>query len=357
MPTRFQSPLSNLCDVLTQIKESAKQYQTILTKNEASTRAVLIDPVLRALGWDTANTHMVEIERTLGVVRADYALYDSNKEPKIIVEAKALGTSLSQQALVMSLVSYAFQFQLNDVFLTDGLIWHHYNNFQPKNVAPTKVLNIVQDNPVEVAAYLVQQIDAAKFWPVENTDVMGQRVDQLESLVATLQRQMSLYPNATAASLAASITSAAPTTQQVPNSTTVQPTSQSMVSSPASGAFQDLTSLTNITGKRPTHLRLPDGSIVEVKRWKDVLRESCKFALATNATIPIPLPDRASKKVSLFSTERPATGISYLTEQYNGQTIFIYINYDANNCVSNALHILQFANGATKTTSAAVVLD
>lgn len=357
MPARFQSPLSNLCDVLTQIKESAKQYQTILTKNEASTRAVLIDPVLRALGWDTANTHMVEIERTLGAVRADYALYDNNKEPKIIVEAKALGTSLSQQALVMSLVSYAFQFQLNDVFLTDGLIWHHYNNFQPRNVAPTKVLDIVQDNPVEIAAYLVQQIDAAKFWPVENTDVIGQRVDQLENLVATLQRQMSLHPVTTAASSATPGTSTSPTIQQIPNSAIVQATSQSILSSPRPEAFQDLTSLVNITGKRPTHLRLPDGSIVEVKRWKDVLRESCKFALATNSTIPVPLPDRTGKKVSLFSTEKPATGISYLTEQYNGQTIFIYINYDANNCVSNALYILQFANGATKTMSAAVVLD
>jgi hypothetical protein len=66
MPVQFQSPLSNLCDVLGEIKGSARQYQSILTKNEASTRAVLIDPVLRALGWDTANTHMVEIEKTLG---------------------------------------------------------------------------------------------------------------------------------------------------------------------------------------------------------------------------------------------------------------------------------------------------
>ena len=62
---RFQSPLSNLCDVLIQIKDSAKQYTATLEKNEASTRAVLIDPVLRSLGWDIANTHMVEVERTI----------------------------------------------------------------------------------------------------------------------------------------------------------------------------------------------------------------------------------------------------------------------------------------------------
>ncbi len=62
---RIQSPLSNLSDVLAQIKDSANQYQGTLKKNEASTRAVLIDPVLRELGWDTANTYMVEVEKTL----------------------------------------------------------------------------------------------------------------------------------------------------------------------------------------------------------------------------------------------------------------------------------------------------
>lgn len=122
MAISFQSPLSNLCDVLNQIRDSAAQYQVILTKNEASTRAVLIDPILRALGWDTANTHMVEIEKINGKFRADYALYDSNREPRVIIEAKALGVQLASSEIIMSLVSYAFQFQLTNVFLTDGLI-------------------------------------------------------------------------------------------------------------------------------------------------------------------------------------------------------------------------------------------
>src|SRR5713226_7129528 len=177
---RFQSPLSNLCDVLGQIKDSARRYQTTLTTNEAATRAVLIDPVLRALGWDTANTNMVEVEKTLGrEVRADYALKDSNGIPKIIVEAKPLDTNLNQNALVMSLVTYAFNFRLNDVFLTDGLTWKHFNNFQPDNLAPVKILDIANDDLVGCAAYLVQHLDAAQFWPVEeNIDDLSRRMEQ-----------------------------------------------------------------------------------------------------------------------------------------------------------------------------------
>jgi len=39
---RFQSPLSDLCDVLMQMQESANQYKATLTKNEAATRAVFV---------------------------------------------------------------------------------------------------------------------------------------------------------------------------------------------------------------------------------------------------------------------------------------------------------------------------
>jgi predicted type IV restriction endonuclease len=68
---RIQSPLSNLSDVLIQIKDSATRYQTTLKKNEAATRAVLVDPVLRTLGWDTANTYMVEVCMGTSVVLND----------------------------------------------------------------------------------------------------------------------------------------------------------------------------------------------------------------------------------------------------------------------------------------------
>ena len=44
-----QSPLANLSNVLRIVKESANNYDSTLRKNEAATRAVLIDPVLRAL--------------------------------------------------------------------------------------------------------------------------------------------------------------------------------------------------------------------------------------------------------------------------------------------------------------------
>ena len=345
---RIQSPLSNLSDVLTQIKDSAIRYQATLKKNEASTRAVLIDPVLRTLGWDTANTYMVEVEKTLDQARVDYALYDNNSTVRIIIEAKSLGTNLAQPTFIMSLVNYAFTFQLQDIFLTDGIIWQHFTNFQPGNVKVERILDIANDNPVDCAAYLVQRLDAAKFWPEEQTiDKLAQQVTQLESLVATLQQEVERLKVTSAAAVASTIPATSSTKQPVPQaiSTPISPIS-----------YVDLEQVTDITGKRPSYFRLPDGTELTVKRWKDVLRESCKFALVSNPNITIPFPDRSGKKVALFSNVKPAAGISYVMEDYNGQTIFIYVNYDANNCVSNARYVLQQVPKQQVVTSAAVAI-
>ena len=315
----FKSPLSNLSEVLLQIQESANLYRETLRKNESATRAVLIDPILRALGWDTANTNMVEVEKTIDSVRADYALYDSNAIPRIIVEAKALGTNLQQKKLVMSLVTYAFSFGLSDVFLTDGMIWQHFDNFQPGNLSPARVLNLAEDNSVTCAAYFVQHLDAARYWPIEQSiDVLSQRVDELENAVANLQKKLASLSLATGE--AAEKAETGEIAKEV--------------------VFIPLDELEDIAGKKPTHFRLPDGQVLEINTWKDILRESCKFALEYNPSIPIPFPDRVGKKVSLFSHEKPAKKVSFVTEQYNGNKIYIYLNYDSHNCVANALYVL-----------------
>lgn len=333
-----QSPLSHLSDILTQMRESAARYQVILRKNEAATRAVLIDPMLRALGWDTANTSMVEVEKTLDQVRADYALYDSNATVRIIIEAKSLGTNLSQPGFVMSLINYAFAFQLQDVFLTDGLIWQHFSNFQPGNVKVERILDLSHDDPVECAAYLVQRLDAAKFWPEEQSiDRLAQQVSQLESMVATLQQELH--------TLKRSVETLAPQPPAVP----------APLKLPALD-YVPLDALTDTNGRRPSHLRLPDGTELPIKRWKDVLRECCKYVLTTNRSLQLPLPDRAGKKVYLINTLPPAPGLSHVTEEYNGQIVYIYVNYDARNIVANARHVVQYVPPAAARVSVGVAL-
>jgi len=188
---RIQSPLSHLSEILKQVVISAKQYHTTLSTNEAATRAVLIDPVLRALGWDTANVHMVEVEKYHQHNRLDYALNDNHKQIQIIIEAKSLGTNLEKNDLIMSLVNYAFVFKLRYIFLTDGLTWMHFTDFQPGNIKIPRILNLASDNLIDCAGYLVQHLDAAKFWPMgEDIDDLAQKVQHLETQLDAVQQEL-----------------------------------------------------------------------------------------------------------------------------------------------------------------------
>ncbi|RME55853.1 hypothetical protein D6779_11735 [Candidatus Parcubacteria bacterium] len=181
------------------------------------------------------------------------------------------------------------------------------------------MLNLAEDDPVTCAAYFVQHLDAARYWPIEQgIDVLSQRVDELENAVANLQKKLDNLSSATG--VAAERVKTRQATKKI--------------------VFIPLDELEDIAGKKPTHFRLPDGQVLEINTWKDILRESCKFALEHNPSIPIPFPDRVGKKVSLFSHEKPAKKVSFVTEQYNGNKIYIYLNYDSHNCVANALYVL-----------------
>lgn len=230
------------------------------------------------------------------------------------------------------------------MFLTDGLVWIHFDTFQPGHLEPHKTLDIINDNPVQCASYLVQHLDAAKFWPVEQTiDVLSQRLEELENTVSTLQKQMASVSQ----SKENSIISDAP----ISNFNEKKGIKKDGLK------FINLADVDDIAGKKPSHLRLPDGSILKIKAWKDILRECCKFALTHNSSIQIPYPDRVGKKVLLFNYEKPAKGISYITEEYNGKLLYIYVNYDSYNCVENSKYILKLVPKDILKNAPAIVIE
>jgi len=337
---RIQSPLSNLRDVLNVVQTSAVNYKPTLISNEAATRAVLIDPVLRELGWDTANTYMVEVEKTLNHSQADYALNDDGGIVRIIIEAKKLGDNLGQYD--NQLVQYVYTFKPTSIFLTDGIVWRHYINFHLPQFAAEKVLNIHQDDLGEIAAYLVQHLDAARFWPDDQSvDLLAQQVGQLRSDLATLQQQLATL-----------------TTPSVVQPPAAQPPVTNTTTTPGtapSGTFVPLHQLTDVTHTRPSALRLPDGSERDVSSWADVLVEACKFTLLHHPSLTIPLKDRSAQKVNLFDVVEPPLNIGHIQASYAGRAVYVYTNYSANNKVLNALYILQQLPSQMQTVVPAVV--
>ncbi len=292
------SPIGKFVEVLEKIRISATQYQSKLDKNEAATRAVLIDPVLQALGWDTTNLNMVEFERTYNETRVDYALYDALGNVKIIVEAKALGVNLQDARLAFKLFAYAFNFKIRNIVMTNGITWQLFSSVEPGNVEPI-TLDLNKNSLDEVGFNLIQAMDAARYW-------------KTETIVSHKPESPSQAPPV-----------------------------------PGDSGFVGLQKIefTTSGATPPKQLKLPDGSIIQIRYWRDILSESCKFVLNNNQNIEIPYADKAGKKNKLFSWDKPIGSGAFEVIQYRGKTLYLFLNYSAENCVENAKHVLKLLPG------------
>ena len=87
----------NLSREITQLRHRVQRFGDYLSNvDETRTRYTLIDPILRALGWDISDPSQVKVEIDINlktrVKKVDYALYKPRRDerPWILVEAKRL---------------------------------------------------------------------------------------------------------------------------------------------------------------------------------------------------------------------------------------------------------------------------
>ena len=304
------SPLASLVAILNQVGQIAQQNQQLLTKNEAATRAALIDPVLRALGWDTANVRMVEPEKTINTTwRADYALHDATGKIDLLLEAKAMGSNLDRYSVVQQLLSYAFGFGVLKVILTDGLNWHFYNDFKPGAAVADSHFDLLQEEPASCALQLVKWLDITHF----GFGLPASLVSVSQPVTPTLSAQI------------------------------IVSTKDQKSRKESDERFTDLVQISTLAlapGQKPKQLRLPDGSIAAITSWKDVLVETCRFLLRHHEALNLPLPDKAGKKRFLLSATKAEVGSS-TSATYKQNPVFIYTHYSATDCIANALYAVS----------------
>jgi hypothetical protein len=290
---KIDSPIANLVQVLEKIKQDAETYYDHLKNNEAATRATLIDPLLQNLGWITHNPRMVEFEKTLEGTRIDYALYNANRDVKIIVEAKFLGKNINDPSIIYQVLVYAFKYQHLNIFLTNGLEWRYFSRVTPGNITPI-VYNLQNDNLFDFAKFLITNLDAALYWQPKETII--------------------------------------------PSPPTPDPQPELLDWLPLSNLKRD------IKGQAaPKSLRLPDGTEKEINYWRDILYDACLYVLNNNPDLDMPLPDQARKKRFLITTDLPKMNMdAYRIVTYQGKKVAIFLGYSAFSCIKNALHVLNY---------------
>jgi len=296
----------------------------LLTKNEAATRAALIDPVLRALGWDTADVQMVEPERTVENKQSlDYVLKGPGGTIQSVVEAKKLGESLDKLGHVGALIGYAFSLKPVSFFITDGLNWHCYSPGH-SHYEPTSIIELRADKMLPVALQLLQLLDAAH---------SGYGLLPTSSLISE------------------------PVTAQLITSFPSNLSSQTILAPGSPKEYHplaaDLTDPAKQLGK-PQWLRLPDGQEYPLKTWKDILIKAAELVLRSQDKLSIPMLDKAGKKTTLLNWHHSGKERSSHQVTYQGKTLFLDTHYSARDCVANALYLLQQLPKGSAATDTAV---
>ena len=132
--------LGNLQSTIEKLRKTIEAHRGYLAENETGTRQVLIDPLLRKLGWDVSNPNIVQLEYRVKEQRVDYVLMSKGK-PVAVIEAKSLGSNLKASVIGQAL-AYAKLAGISYAIVTDGDKWEMYDVFKPAAVEESLLMKL-----------------------------------------------------------------------------------------------------------------------------------------------------------------------------------------------------------------------
>ncbi len=120
--------MATLREALDHVRTRIERYRG-LPVNEQNTKASLIEPVLRVLGWDTEDFEEVhrEYKPKSADKPVDYVLF-LMRSPRAFIEAKALGQDLDDRRWANQIMGYASVAGVEWIVLTDGDEYRIYNS-------------------------------------------------------------------------------------------------------------------------------------------------------------------------------------------------------------------------------------
>ncbi|HWQ28126.1 MAG TPA: hypothetical protein VNN12_03790, partial [Dehalococcoidia bacterium] len=132
--------MSSLRETIGELLKKADDWGSAL--NEANTKALLIEPLLNALGWDVYDLNSVTREyRVYDNTLIDYALKVGGK-PRLFVEAKPVGKPLDDKQFIAQTVNYANNEGLVWCVLTNGLQYRVYKTNEPLDMENKLVMEV-----------------------------------------------------------------------------------------------------------------------------------------------------------------------------------------------------------------------
>lgn len=312
-------PLDDLTSVIETLQQHIRQHGQTLRANETRTRLALIDPLLCALGWDTADPAVVTPEYRVDVGWADYALRRPGTQPIAIIEAKRLGTIVDNH--LEQAVGYCIEQGIAYAGVTDGNHWQLYRTFEPVPLADKRVLDVHIDD----ASAFQSALKLLLLWRPNLAS--GRPTEASEPILATPQSAPQPQPQPPRPPARV-----APMPAQVPLGS-------------AQAGWVELSSFSwSKDANPPSLMRFPDGSEHQAQRWRDLVKETATWLWSkgwlTPANLPVPVP-RSSRYVAntepVHRSGQPFTD----PQKIEGTPVFVECNAGGAGLISYAKTLLQ----------------
>lgn len=164
------------------LKKRIEEHREYLEHDETRTRQVLIDPLLKELGWDVGDPNAVELEHRIdkqfdvGMNRADYVL-KSGPKLAAVIEAKKLDSPLMDKATTQVL-NYANAKGIPWMLVSDGNKWTMYEVFKQGELSQRVRMSFV----VSESAASECALKALALWN-PNVCAIGGPVDAVEPVI------------------------------------------------------------------------------------------------------------------------------------------------------------------------------
>jgi hypothetical protein len=272
-----------LLEAIERVRERIERHGSKLSQNEMLTRYALVDPILRALGWDTEDPEQVVPEFQTEVGRPDYILHCADL--RIGVEAKRLGADerTFEQAYMRAAPLWQAK-RIRYYIITDGDRWVLWDISQPKEKGLIADIQLSRDNPGDAARQLLA------LWRPAMPEVKVAKPP-------VLSRKGGPPPT------------------------------------PSGLSLQELRKQMRRGQSPPTSIRFPDGTQEDLRTWKDLLVAVAKWAL--------PKLKQKGKLPLDKLIQRDGQGIS-LRDIGEGWKVETF-GPDAKGCVRKAIRILESA--------------
>ena len=253
--------LERLLDLIATLSERIEEHGSTLRQSEALTRTALVDPLLRQLGWDTADLSIVIHEYKSSRGSADYALLSNNK-PAMIIEAKKLDTRLHNA--VRQAINYCTLEGIDYFAVTDGRHWEIYETHRRGDLNEKRITEFDIGQEPAIAC-----LQALALWrrSVQAGHVStGQTpiTESVQSSADTFDPQPTLL------------------TPEFAPPAVPEPVTQTLVNPFDTDEWIPLSELNVQPGDKPEAVLFPDESQVIIGNWATVVAEITRWLLNNN---------------------------------------------------------------------------